>query len=133
MQARARRFEAALLLGLLIAIFGCSSKVATITMFSTRNVEMSQPHDRLERVTETDRRLWLVFIPLGGSPSGLDAAQRIIEENGADYLTNVEVNEGGWSILALSGGWVEVAADPWRRTDARSGQPGGEPTTAPAN
>ena len=94
---------------------GCSSKVATLTLFSTRQVEMTQPHDRVDRVNETDSRLWLLFLPLGGAPSGLAAAIRILDEQKADYLTNVEVTEGGWSILAISGGWVEVEADAWRR------------------
>jgi hypothetical protein len=95
---------------------GCSSKVATVTLFSTRNVEMSAPHDRLERTTETDSRLWLLFLPLGGAPSGLEAAVRLIEEKDADYLTNLDVTEGGWTLLAISRGWVEVEADPWRRS-----------------
>lgn len=108
---------------------GCSSKVATLTMFSTRNVDMSAAHDRLERTTATDSRLWLLFIPLGGAPSGLEAAVEILEKKNADYLTNVDVTDGGWSILALSGGWIEVQADPWRarsRGAAESPPGGGE-------
>lgn len=104
------------LLGVLVATaLGCSSKVATLTLFSTRQVELTQPHDRVDRVKETDSRLWLLFLPLGGAPSGLSAAVRILEEQKADYLSNVEVTEGGWSLLAISGGWVEVEADAWRR------------------
>ncbi len=94
---------------------GCSSKVASVTMFSTRNVELTQPHDRLERTKEGSSRLWLLFLPLGGEPSGLAAATEIIEDKNADYLTNLEVTEGGWSLLAISYGWVEVEADPWRK------------------
>jgi len=86
-----------------------------MTLFSTKNVEMSQPHDRFPRVSESDGRLWLLFLPLGGEPSGLKAADRLMEEQKADYLTNVEVTEGGWTLLAISYGWVEVEADPWRR------------------
>jgi hypothetical protein len=95
---------------------GCTSHVASVTIFSTRNVEMRQPHDRLPRATESDSRLWLLFLPLGSSPSGLRAAIDMIEEQKADYLTNVEVTEGGWSLLAISMGWVTVEADPWRRS-----------------
>lgn len=103
-------------LGLVAALAsGCASKVATLTVFSTKQVELTQLHDRVDRVKETDTRIWLLFVPLGGAPSGLDAAVRILDEQKADYLTNVEVTEGGWSILALSGGWVEVEADAWRR------------------
>jgi hypothetical protein len=98
------------------ALLGCTSHVANVTLFSTRNVEMSQPHERLPRTKESDSRLWLAFIPLGSSPSGLRAAMDLIEEKNADYLTNVEVTEGGWSLLAISMGWVTVEADPWRRS-----------------
>jgi hypothetical protein len=97
-------------------LLACTSHVATVTIFSTRNVEMSQPHDRLPRVEESDSRLWLLFLPLGGAPSGLRAATDIIEDENADYLTHVEVTEGGWSLLAISMGWVTVEADPWRRS-----------------
>jgi hypothetical protein len=110
-----------------ICLLGCSSKVAKITLFSTRQVELGAPHDRLERASETDRRLWLLFLPLGGAPSGLDAAVRILEDQDADYLTDVEVTEGGWTLLAISSGWVEVEADPWRKsTAAQSSDPRAE-------
>ena len=95
---------------------GCTSHVGKVTIFSTRNVEMSQPHERLPRAKESDDRLWLVFIPLGASPSGLRAATDLVEDQNADYLTNVEVTEGGWSLLVISHGWVTVEADPWRRS-----------------
>ena len=94
----------------------CTSHVANVTIFSTRNVEMSQPHDRLPRVKESDSRLWLLFLPLGSPPSGLRAAIDMIDDQKADYLTNVEVTDGGWSLLAISMGWVTVEADPWRRS-----------------
>jgi len=95
---------------------GCTSTVGTVTLFSTRNVELNQPHDRLPRATERDHRFWIAFIPLGAPPSGLRAASQMIEDQKADYLTNVEVTEGGWSLLAISHGWVTVEADPWRRS-----------------
>lgn len=121
------RTRSAIVCSLLAASLGCSSKVATVTIFSTRNVEMNAPHDRLARTTETDSRLWLLFLPLGGAPSGLGAAMRILEEKDADYLTNLDVTEGGWTLLAISGGWVEVEADPWRKSvGAKSSAPQGQ-------
>src|SRR5262245_48230351 len=92
-------------LALSASAWGCVSHVATLTLLSTRQVELGTPHERLERTSETDRRLWLLFLPLGGAPSGLDAAVRILEDKDADYLTNVEVREGGWTLLAISSGW----------------------------
>ena len=109
------RFALPFLTLLATVALGCSSTVAKMTLFSTKNVEMSQPHDRLERASESDGRLWLLFLPLGDEPSGLRAAASLLEEQKADYLTNIEVSEGGWSLLAISYGWVEVEADPWRQ------------------
>jgi hypothetical protein len=105
---------------------GCTSHVGNVTIFSTRNVEMSQPHDRLPRVKESDSRLWLAFIPLGSPPSGLQAGIDMIEDQNADYLTNVEVTEGGWTLLAISMGWVTIEADPWRRSGVATPRASGE-------
>src|SRR5262245_51457627 len=108
-------FEIALLGSALAAsLLGCTSHVGSATLFSTRNAEMTQPHERLPRAEESDSRLWLLFLPLGGAPSGWRAATDLIEEQHADYLTNIEVTEGGWSLLAIRMGWVTVEADPWR-------------------
>ncbi len=95
---------------------GCASTVANLTVVSTKNVDFSASYERLERASESDSRTWLLFIPLGGEPSGVQAATALLESQDADYLTNVEVREGGWSLLAISRGWVEVEADPMRRT-----------------
>jgi hypothetical protein len=109
------RFAIPFLSLLATVALGCTSTVGKMTLFSTKNVEMSQPHDRLKRASESDGRLWLLFLPLGGDPSGLKAAADLLEDQKADYLTNVEVTEGGWSLLAISYGWVTVEADPWRQ------------------
>ena len=131
MKARSTAVLAALALS--ASAWGCSSHVATLTLLSTRHVDVAAPHDRLERTSESDGRLWLLFLPLGGAPNGLDAAVRILEEKDADYLTNVEVREGGWSLLAISRGWVEVEADPWRKSAAAksSAKPGERAPSSP--
>jgi hypothetical protein len=56
---------------------------------------MSQTHDRLDRAKATDTRPRRVLLPLGGFPSGLQGAKRIIEESDADCLTNIEVLAAG--------------------------------------
>src|SRR5437773_11950244 len=95
-----RRLAVGVLALLAAAASGCSSHVARLTLFSTKNVDLSQPHDRIDRGKETDHRFWLLFLPLGGAPSGLRAATQIQDDEDADYLTNVEVTEGGWTLLA---------------------------------
>jgi len=113
-----RRLAVGFLALLAATASGCTSHVGRLTLFSTRNVEFNQPHDRIERVTETDNRFWLLFLPLGRAPSGIRAATQIQDEENADYLTNIEVTEGGWTLLAISHGWVTVEADAWRQHSA---------------
>jgi hypothetical protein len=111
------RVEIVLLCSLLVSMAtGCTNHIGKATIFSTRNVEMSQPHERLPRASESDHRFWIAFIPLGAPPSGMQAAIDLVDDQNADYLTNIEVTEGGWSLLAISHGWVTVEADPWRRS-----------------
>ena len=94
---------------------GCTTTVDGITLLSTRNVDMSGQHEPAgERLSRSDGRLWLLFIPLGGAPSPKEATTELLEANHADYLKNAEVTSGGWSLIVLSYGWFSVEGDPWR-------------------
>ena len=104
-------------LALLAGLFStaCSTTVDGITMLSTRNVDMNTQHEPAGgRVAKTERRLWLLFIPLGGAPDVKQVTTEMLEESKGDYLRNVRVDYGGFSLIALSYGWVEVSGDPWR-------------------
>jgi hypothetical protein len=94
----------------------CTSHVANVTIFSTRNVEMSAPHDAFRARRRATAGCGCCSSRSAGRPSGLAAATDMIEDQNADYLTNAEVTEGGWTLLAISMGWVTVEADPWRRS-----------------
>ena len=99
------------------------TRVDGITVLSTRNVEFGGVHEPAgERIKTSEGRLWLLFLPLGGSPDAKQTLTDALEEAEADYLRNVHLVSGGWSILALSYGWITVEGDPWR---SRSG--GGSP------
>ena len=75
---------------------GCST-TQNLTLLSTRNVDLSAPHDVIARgKKESDGRFWLLFIPFGGEPNGLKATSELLEKNEGDYLTNVEVTSTGW-------------------------------------
>jgi hypothetical protein len=115
----------ALVLGL-----GCSS-TQTLTLVSTKNVDLSAPHELSERgAEESKKRFWLLFIPFAREPSGLDAATKVLDEHEGDYLTNVEVTKTGWSILVVSWGSISVKGDVYKRVNPVVGTP--PPQAAPA-
>lgn len=98
-----------------LSLIACSTTIDGITLMSTRNVELGGEHESLgDRVGTTDRRLWIAFIPLGPEPSPKRALTQVLEDNQADYLRNASFQVGGWSLIALSYGWVSVEGDPWR-------------------
>jgi hypothetical protein len=103
---------------------GCSN-TKTLTLLSTRNVELSAQHEVVERgAKESETRLWLLFIPFAGEPDGIGAATSLLEKKEGEFLTNVEVKSTGWSLIAFSWGSVTIKGDVHRRV--------GQPATTPA-
>jgi hypothetical protein len=111
---------------------GCTT-TSNLTVVSTRNVDFSAPHEVVARgAKSTNGRLWLLVIPLGPEPSALKAVNTLLEKNDGDYLTNVEVESGGFSLLALSWGSVTVKADVWQTSSTSPAPaPAATPTPAP--
>jgi hypothetical protein len=113
----------------LLAAIGCSSTIASLTVASTKNVDLSGGTKEVGRAEEaTDGRGWILFIPLGGAPSIDNAMNKVIEKNDGDYLTNVKIEQGGWSILAFSRGWLTVKGDVWQTGRAKAPP---QPASAP--
>lgn len=110
---------------------GCSTKT-NLTLVSTKNVDLSAPHKVVARGAEsTNGRVWLLFIPLGPEPNALEAANKILEKNKGDYLSNVEVETGGFSLLAISFGSVTVKGDVYQRVAATPAVSAPPPAEAP--
>jgi hypothetical protein len=110
------RVLASVLLGSLC--FACSTTV-DLTVASTRNIEFSLPQEEAgARASKTDRRAWLLFLPLGSAPAGKTALTELLVEADADYARNVQVTSFGWSLIVLSYGSITVEADPWRAKNA---------------
>jgi hypothetical protein len=107
---------------------GCSN-TRTLTLLSTRNVELSADHEVVARGAEdSEVRFWLLFIPFAGEPDAIGATTSLLEKQGGEYLTNVEVKSTGWSLLAFSWGSVTVKGDVHRR----AGQPAAIPDAKPS-
>jgi hypothetical protein len=126
----APRLLGILLMALLFS-FGCST-TRSLTLASTRNVDLSAPHEVISRgASRTDGRFWLLFIPFGGEPDGIGALSDLLEKEEGDYLTNVEVTATGWSLLAVSWGSVSVKGDVLRAVE-RPAAPVPAPAAMPA-
>jgi hypothetical protein len=115
----------------------CSS-TQTLTLVSTKNVDLSATHDVAARAQEeSEGRFWLLFIPFAGEPDALGATNKLLGKHNGDYLTNVEVKKTGWSLLVFSWGSVTVKGDVYQRatrpeaTPAAASTPA-EPATEPA-
>lgn len=100
----------ALLLAVLAA--GCTAELGRFTVMSTKNVDLSAPHQVVQRGVEGDEgRFWLLFIPFGGAPTITGAVDEALEESEGDYLTSVTVSEGGFWVVLFGYGWVEAKGD----------------------
>lgn len=94
---------------------GCA-QVSRMTVASTKNVDLSAGSEKTgERKSASNSRLWILFIPFGRAPNFDRAMSRAIDRGKGDFLTNVRVRQGGWSIIGLvSYEWVDVRGDVWR-------------------
>ena len=106
-----------LLVVLPVAGSGCSSTIARLTLISTKNVDFQGEGSRqvVARGTEeSEGRFWILFIPFGSAPSGLRIVDTLLADHEADYLTNVHVTGGGWTLLVAGHEWVAIEADAWQ-------------------
>ena len=76
-----------------------SSKIVRLNDFELDKADRKQAHGE-------DVRHWFLFIPFGAPPSLKEALDRGLENGGGDVMTDVRVENWGWSILLYSqGGW----------------------------
>lgn len=87
---------------------GCSS-TSDLTVLSSKVVRLNDfeldKADRKEAYGE-DVRHWFLCIPFGPQPTMKEALDRGLEQGGGDVLTDVRVENWGWSILLYGqDGW----------------------------
>jgi hypothetical protein len=118
----------------LLVTSGCA-QLSHMTLASTKNVDMSAGSERTgERKSASSSRLWILFIPFARAPNFDRAMGHAIEKGKGDYLTNVRVQQGGWSIIGLvSFGWVNVEGDVWRSNPPVAPAPRPEASDVPAD
>jgi hypothetical protein len=101
---------------LALALLGaCSTRMDGIAVLAMRNVAFSARQEPSgARASNADARLWLFFVPIGRPPNMQHATADLLASRWADYLLNVRLSAGGFSLIAISFGWVSVEGDPWR-------------------
>jgi hypothetical protein len=99
--------------GLFFAL-GCSTTLANLDVVSTKTTDFAQPHYRsASQASDTDGRLWIAILPLGGAPSIDKVINNLLEKYNGDYLTDAKVSETWWSLLLVSYGSIDVKGDVW--------------------
>ena len=111
---------------------GCSTPIASMTVASTKTTDFGQPHTRaVSQASASDGRLWIAILPLGGAPSINHAMDELLTKYNGDYLTDVKIEESGWTLLLISGGSISVQGDVWTSTPKAAPAPTPAPTPAP--
>lgn len=94
---------------------GCISRVADMTIVSTKNVDARKPHytDTKHRVTGETMRTFFLIIP-DGEVNIKESIDRAIENApGAVALANVTIDYGWWYIpIICACQWYTVEGDP---------------------
>lgn len=100
-------------IGLTVLAAGCSSRIAEFSIVATGNpqYEKMSSAPMARGVEGRDGRGWLLFIPLGGAPSLMEATNRCIDKGKGDFIERARVYETGWSIGLVSYGGYRVVGD----------------------
>ena len=97
------------------ACSGCVSRIADLTLCSTKNVDLKVPHpvDTKHRVVG-ETRAHIVFLFPFGQESIKEAIDRAIENApGAVALSNATIERGFWYIPYIYGEtWIAVEGNP---------------------
>lgn len=103
-------------LAALLLCGGCVSRIADLTLCSTKNIDVKKSLHRVDetvRNTGRDKKHIILFIPTG-SPNVKEAADEAIEKSpGAVGLSDATIKYGWWWIPYVYGQfWYEVEGNP---------------------
>ncbi len=94
---------------------GCTTRQGTFTVLSTKNTEISRVDLKRVRFTRnlegSDKRFWILFIPIGSRPRLENAADKCMERGNGDFMTSAVVYNTEWSILLFSYGSWKIKGD----------------------
>ena len=102
---------------MIVAALGtaCVTDQGTLTLLSTRNVELSRidlKHVQFDRnVQGSDGRFWFLFIPFGRAPTMGRAIDDCLTAGRGDFMTSARVTSMWWTILICGWESFRVAGD----------------------
>jgi hypothetical protein len=113
---------------------GCTSEQGRFTVISTKNVDFGRVDTRRDVVerqrSESDGRLWILFIPFGRAPTVAKTVDNCLEEGKGDFLVNAQVTSFWWTLLLVSWESYTTTADVAAVGAGAGHAP--EPSSAPA-
>jgi len=111
-----RLLTVAVVAGALLMTSGCATRIADLTVTSTKNVEFSHERELVGRAVEgVDTQHWFLFIPLGSAPNLEEALDDGLESVDGDFYTSVVIYDAGWWIPFVYGqSKFIVKGDVWR-------------------
>jgi hypothetical protein len=102
-------------LGITILVSGCSTRIADMTLMTTRIVSLDRVDlDKLptKRVIGEDTRWTVLFIPLG-FPTLKDAVDDALNKGGGDLMTDAVVRVSGWTAILFGANTIQVTNKKW--------------------
>jgi len=103
-------------LAALLLCGGCVTRLADLTVASTKNIDIKKSLHRVDetvRNTGRDRRHIILFIPTGAANMKEAADEAIEKSPGAVGLSNATIKFGWWWIPYIYGQfWYEVEGNP---------------------
>jgi len=101
----------------LMLISGCSTRLADLSIISSRNVEMSPDYELVERNVKSSDMVTVVLGVSFGGANIEEAVEKAMDKvGGGDYMTNVIIYDTSYSILGLYGRHgITVKGDVWRK------------------
>lgn len=89
-------------IGMLLCETGCMTRIADMTMISTRSVKLDKMDidklPQIHNVVGRDSKFIFLFIPFG-VPHLKDAVDDALNKGGGDLMTDVAFYQGGWWFL----------------------------------
>ena len=104
------------LLTLLLLTTGCSMKLGSFTMISTKDIDFKKSYvkDDKKVIGKDEAKIYVIF-PSKLHPDIDIAVSNVLERTCSDYLTDATIMYKYWYIPYIYGkGWYEVEGYSWR-------------------
>lgn len=97
----------------LLFSLGCSTRIGDFSVLSSGAPQYAAMSEApmTQAVKGSDGRFWLLFIPLGSSPSIEEAVDRCLDAGKGDFMERARIYKKRWSIILFSRDSYTVVGD----------------------